>query len=221
VYMARILNQRSADDAVLNEAQSLLSDVVSSDPELSSAWSTPLLVRLLADGVIGMSFESYVASGTTKSDPAAMAVELGDKLRQQGNELGAIESYMAGVNSPTSQWRSIAGVRASLLLARSGNYEQARKTLHSALATEIERSFHEPVKSLSKDLSADERAVLGVLSPEKTLDAFQVSSLSSVPPSRCNNALRSLRDRSLVEITDSDKGEPRFRRSSSLELVEQ
>lgn len=220
-YIVRILNQRAANDRARYDTESLLSHVISPDPRLSSV-STPLLVRLLADGVIDMSFESFITPGTTGiTDPAAMAVELGDKLRQQGNERGAIESYMAAVNSPASQWRSIAGIRASLLMARSGEFERARKTLHSALATEIEHSFHESPVSLSEDLSGDERAVLRALSPEKTLDAFQVSSLSSVPPGRCNNALRSLRDRSLVEITDADKGEPRFRRSSSLELVEQ
>jgi NACHT domain len=221
-YLSKILDQKVIDDRVRHDVQSLLSHAISPGAELSSMWSTPLLVRLLADGVIDLSLGSHMLSQTTEaSDPAAIALELGDRLREQGNETGAIESYMAAVNSPGSQWRSIAGVRASLLLARSGDYDRAQKALNSTLAKEIERSLREPPASLSNSLSEDERAVLKVVSPDKTLDVFQVSSLSSVPLSRCNDALRSLRDRGLVEVADKEKGEPRFRRSSSFELVDQ
>lgn len=219
-YLRRILDQRSVDDSVLIDTRSLLTHVIERDPELSSQWSTPLLVRLIADGVIDMSFSPYIESDISETkDPAALAVELGDRLRQQGNDRGAIESYMAGVNSPASQWRSIAGVRASLLLARSGEFDRARETLISTLATEIKQSYHEPLAAFEGVLASDERAVLEVLSTNTTLDEFQVSSLSSIPPNRCNEALRSLRDRGLIEVVDPVNKEPRFRRLS-LELAE-
>ncbi len=219
-YLRRILDRRSIDDRMRVDARSLLTHVIEHDPELSSRWSTPLLVRLLADGVIDMSFSPYIDAGLGETkDPAALAVGLGDRLHQQGNDRGAIESYIAGINSPASQWRSIAGVRASLLLARSGEFDRARETLISTLATEIEQSYHESLTAFEKDLTSDEKAVLKVLSTDITLDAFQVSSLSSIPPNRCNEALRSLRDRSLIEVVDPEKKEPRFRRLS-LELAE-
>lgn len=220
-YLLRVLDPKVNNDRDRGDIRSLLTHVISPCAEISTIWSTPLLVRLLADSVIDLPIRSYLADAAIPKDPAALALDLGDKLREQGNETGALESYMAAIKGPASQWRSIAGVRASLLLARSGEYERAQKALQSALVTEIERSYSEPLESLSQSLSDDERAVLKVLSPDKTLDAFQVSSLSSIPPSRCNEALRSLRDRSLVEVADKETGEPRFRRSSALELVDQ
>ena len=214
-YLHRIMDRRSVDARMRVDFTALLDHVIGQDSEHFAQWYTPLLIRLIADGVADASLSPHIGESTGRAkDPVALAVGLGDRLRQQGNDSAAIESYMAGINGPASQWRSIAGVRASLLLARSGEFDRARETLISALATEIERSYHEPLSEPKRELTSDERAVLDVLSLDKTLDAFQVSSLSSVPPSRCNEALRSLRDRHLIEIVNPEKKEPRFRRLS-------
>jgi hypothetical protein len=214
-YLRRILDRNPVDASMRIDSRALLDHVIRQDPEHFSQWYTPLLIRLIADGVLDISFSSPVDESPERAkDPAALAVGLGDRLRHQGNDSAAIELYMVGTNSPASQWRSIAGVRASLLLARSGEFDRARETLISTLATEIEQSYHEPLSEVEKELTSDEQAVLDVLSLEKTLDAFQVSSLSSVPPNRCNEALRSLRAHNIIEIVDPEKKEPRFRRLS-------
>lgn len=213
-YISSIFDRAPLEGRVRYDANPLLDHVISADIELSSRLLTPLLMRLLQDAAAAPGISN------SKDDPAAIALQVGDKLHEQGNEVGAIESYLAAAENINSQWRSLAAVRASLLLAESGNYSRAREALQATLAREIGSSIRDPLASLSDNLSADERAILDVLLAGRALDAFQVSSQSSIPPSRCNSALRMLRDRNLIEVAGKDDGEPRFRRSSSFESVE-
>jgi predicted NACHT family NTPase len=210
-YVSQALDRSMFSESMRYDTKSLIDHVLSSDIEQPSMFSTPLLIRLLTDGATTRIREA--------NDPAGVALELGDRLRDRGDDVGAIESYLAAAGTASSQWRSLAAVRASLLLARAGDYDRARAALQSMLANEISQSIGKPTESLSEDLSDDERAVLEALSVDKTLDAFQVSSRSSVSPSRCNAALRLLRDRSLIEVIDNEEKEPRFRRPHPFESV--
>lgn len=217
-HFTKVISENISDPSKRAEAQSLLRDFAFAVAEGIPGWSTPLLVRILTDAVLRAAVDHQ--GGDTRDDPGALAVELGDSLSRKGDQAAAIESYMAAIKSRSPQWRPLATLRASLLLARSGDHEGARETLERSLAAEIERPLHSELLPIEDDLSIDERAVLSVLSPAKSLDAFQVSSLASVPPSRCNSALRQLRERGLVEVADNDDIDPRFQRSA-VELIEQ
>jgi hypothetical protein len=217
-FLSDILAPRVHDKEKLDEYRSLIHNVVLPGRSVRSEWSTPLMLRILASGVLND--DALPIDSESSDDPGAVAVRLGDTLSKQGDSKAAITSYLAAATNQASAWRSLGGARASLLLAHSGDFEGARNALQLSLASELERSMNEPVISPNDELTDDDRTVLGALSSTISLDAFQVSSAASVPPNRANEALRRLRDRGLVEVIDAEKGEPRFCKSS-VELVDQ
>jgi energy-coupling factor transporter ATP-binding protein EcfA2 len=216
-YFFDILTPKVHDSALRDAIGSLLRNVVLPRKPEQSSWATPLLMRIVADGLLDVDRPQEDAEFS--EDPGALAVVLGDRLNRQGDASAAITSYLAAVNNRSSALRSLGGVRASILLARTGDYEGARRALQLSLASEIERSINAPLTSPEDELTADDQAVLKALSSTISLDAFQLSSSSSVPPSRCNEALRRLRERGLAEVVDTERGEPRFCRSA-VELVD-
>jgi NACHT domain len=215
-YLSRLLAQRIADPTQRAAVQSLIFNVALESQNRPS-WSTPLLIKMLGDALSDGTKE--LGDVDAADDPAALAVRIGDTLNEMGDHVAAIESYMAAMGTQSSHWRSLAGLRASLLLAQSGDHEGARSALERSLAAEIEKPLHETLMPIEDHLSDDECSVLRVLSSTKSLDAFQISSRASVPPSRCNAALRQLRDRGLAEVIDNEGAEPRFQRSA-VELIE-
>lgn len=202
----------------LDECRSLIRNVVFSAEPARSNWSTPLLIRVLASGI--QDDEVVRRSSEAGRDSGAVAVMLGDTLSKQGDPRGAVTSYLVAANDPSSAWRALGGARASLLLAGTGDYEGARDALQLSLASELEASMHTSALTHGAELNDDDRAVLMALSEAVSRDAFQVSSVSSIPLARSNAALRRLRDRGLVDVVDADDGEPRFCRAP-VEMVDQ
>ncbi|MFC5828749.1 NACHT domain-containing protein [Nonomuraea insulae] len=215
-YFKRLLSERISDPLRRANTQSLLRKIAATVPNEDPGWSTPLVVRILTDAVMKAAGPAEVE---TQADPGALAVGLGDSLSKKGDVPGAIESYMAAIRNRSSQWRSLATLRAYMLLAQSGDYQRANSTLAQSIASEIERPLRSELMPVADHLSADEHAVLAALSPSISYDPFQVSSMASIPPSRCNSALRQLRERGLVDVVDTDSTNPRFQRSA-VELIE-
>lgn len=213
-YFSRLID-RIDSPTKRDEVAAVIRDLTVLDLENNHPWSTPLLLHMLTTVVIQGGDDSDIEKS---SDPAAVAVKIGDNLTERGDEEGALESYLAAIRSRSSHWSSLAGLRACSLLARSGDVSQNAFSL--LVTVELEESLRDDeLKPIRDQLSDDERQVMAVLSPGVSLDAYQVSSMASVPPSRCNNALRRLRDRGLVEVIEFDDRDPRFRRSE-VELVQ-
>lgn len=149
------------------------------------------------------------------TSPEAKEVRAGDYLAKIGKHEAAVSTYLSVIRHTASDWAPAAGVRASLLLARAGDEVGAREILHGAIAAQLEKSLEPSVVPLEDQLSPDEKEVLNALTPERSYNSIQIGSMAGLPPSRCNQALRRLRERGLIRVVkDSKSNEPRFRRPS-------
>jgi hypothetical protein len=214
-FISRSVLSTQSQPSTMHNIRTLLkySDA-SKDNELPDV-RTPLLVRMLATGI--KESTGKLPSDDAVRDPSVIAIELGDSLRTLGDRQAALDSYNTVIDDYESRFRSLAGVRAMLLLAEMGDYRRARGALQHALAAELTHPLRDELPPIESHLEDDERGVLSALTDKLSLDEFQISSLTSLSPSRCNRALRQLRDRGLVELT-ADGDMPRFQRSA-VELI--
>lgn len=179
---------------------------------LADEWRTPRFVQLLAETA---TLPGNLPDNREKSssDPTAAAVRLGDNLLLRGDTKGAIRTYQAALTLENSTWRSIAHVRLALLLADAGDIGGAHTALQGLLSDDIEDSLRAPHPSVNVELSPDEKEVLTALDVNVSLDEVQLASKAVLSSRRTSSALRCLRDRGLVEVIETPRGDRRFRRS--------
>ena len=179
---------------------------------LGEEW-TPKLLRILSETVTLGKRPPYDQVVENPQDPAAFAVKVGDGLLASGKVDAAIEKYREAAKVHNSSWRDVAHVRIGVLLAQAGDLKAARNAIHNSLTSELQVSMSPPHELLNDELTADEESVLDVLNTNVTLDEAQVGSKALLSPQRCSAALRSLRDRGLVEVVEGPRDSRRFRRT--------
>jgi DNA-binding MarR family transcriptional regulator len=180
---------------------------------LGEEWRTPKLLRILSETVTLGKRPPYDQVVENPQDPAAFAVKVGDGLLASGKVDAAIEKYREAAKVHNSSWRDVAHVRIGVLLAQAGDLKAARNAIHNSLTSELQVSMSPPHELLNDELTADEESVLDVLNTNVTLDEAQVGSKALLSPQRCSAALRSLRDRGLVEVVEGPRDSRRFRRT--------
>lgn len=192
-----------------------LGEIISSlrATNLGEEWRTPKLLRILSETVTLGKRPPYDRLDENPQDPAALAVKVGDSLLANGKVDAAIEKYREAAEVHTSSWRDVAHVRIGVLLARAGDLKAARNAIHDSLTSDLQVSMSPPNQLLNDELTADEESVLNVLNINFTLDDAQVGSKALLSPQRCSAALRSLRDRGLVEVVEGPRDSRRFRRT--------
>jgi hypothetical protein len=196
-----------ADTATLRA----VADLLKSDGHESSL--SPLMLQML---VGALSANELPKGGHYSSSGVGVeTIRLARELEGRGEFESAERLYRAVASETGSPFSSLAGIRLSLLLARSGDLQEAKRSLQASVADQISESLDSPRATAgNEDLSNDEQAVLAVLSRSRSLDDAQVSALCDLSPSRTNAALRNLRDAGLVEVLSARGLEARYRRSA-------
>jgi len=180
---------------------------------LGEEWRTPKLLRILSETVTLGKRPSHDRVVEDPQDPAALAVKVGDNLLAGGQVDAAFEKYREAEEVNTSSWRDVAHVRIGVLLAQAGKLEAARNAIHDSLTSDLRVSMNPSNELLNYELTGDEESVLDILNTNFTLDEAQVGSKALLSPQRCSAALRSLRDRGLVEVVEGPRDSRRFRRT--------
>ena len=203
--------QRWLLEADRDRVSELLRSLTQSSSFADLDWSAPLLWKVFSDG-LAVSSDNFT---DRTGDPAAIAVQSGDRALHAGDTDAALRSYFLASESSSSLWAPRAGFRAFLLLAIKGDITGARNTFERTVASTLEETLTTDLRPISDDLSPAENKVLGTLAGSPSLDEFQIGSRAGLAPSECNLALRRLRERGLVEIVDPESAAPRFRRTTA------
>jgi hypothetical protein len=174
----------------------------------------PALVGLLAAAIEEAGqLPDGVEEAAEGRDPAAFAFRVANSFFSRGDLAAARDAYDAIKRRPHSRWHIQAYTLFATCLYLLGDVEEASGAMMEAVALRLQESIRATPGNVFEPLSEEELHCLAAVPFDRSFDIAQISSAASIPLSRSRQALRTLRERGLVETVAGTDDRARFRRS--------
>jgi tetratricopeptide (TPR) repeat protein len=181
---------------------SRIENILRSNETLAQAAKNPLLLRLLVYALCLGEFDSG-----PPTDPAWVALALGNDLAQRGDIQEALRVFNAAAGGQTSLTTTLADVLSAQLLAGLGRDEDADLAFERAKSKYGLLLENLPNASRSGlQIDEDQQRILQNLRMGITYDVSQIASSALLPPGAVQRALSDLTQAGLIAPEEDPRG---------------